>query len=400
VAGMQYWVEREAAKAWINEHPSVKAWLTRHMKVSTQDGYGHAFYAFTRGVSKTPEELLEMRKAGNGWNLEKMLQDFIISGSYVSQGKHEKGRIVQMANLSKSRRKSFYTSVRDFFAQTYGENGPLALPQDRAFKIQENETRQKSRPTYIHLPDAEKIIATMKEPYHTLFTIAKYAGMGRDEILCLNKFWPSLRHQLIEGKDPIRMEFSRRKKSDQPYFTLIPASLLKPYEHVESNPFQSHDEKNRGMKPIAYYDLRAAWIGAMKRANITIPFTSHLLRDLFITGITGKAGASTIISHFMAGHSVDRNLYLQYMQEPELVVAEWNKIKAFLDGGVPPEMQDALASRDVKIERLERELGEVSTFLQHMSENWQPIPAKKAEEKYLSWDPEKVKEYQAKKKRA
>jgi integrase len=349
---MQFWVQRESAQAWINEHPSIKAWLARHMKTSTQDKYGHAFYVFCRAVGKSPEELLEMRKAGNGngWNLEKMLQDFLISGTYASMGRHDKGRVVEMRALSLPVRKGYYTSVRDFFAQTYGDNGPLTLPQDKAFKIQTDESRENTRPTYIHLPDAQRIIGTMKEPYHTLFTIALYSGMGRDELLCLNKFWPSLRRQLNEGKDPIRMDFSRRKKGDQPYFTLIPASLLKPYADIEANPFKSHDIKNGGMKPIAYYDLRTAWIGALKRAKIDIRYTAHELRDLFITRIVHKADALESVSHFLVGHTdpLDKNRYLQYMQEPEIVLEEWTKIRKYIDSG----MQEKMSQLEKKYESL------------------------------------------------
>jgi hypothetical protein len=126
----------------------------------------------------------------------------------------------------------------------------------------------------------------MKEPYRTLFTIAKYAGMGNNELVYLNKLWPDIRRQLKDDKDPIRVDYRRRKNNERPFFTLIPSRLLKPYEDSLENPFQSKDEKKgrkATLKPVKNYDLWIAWKAARKRAGIVEDVKPHHLRDLLIT---------------------------------------------------------------------------------------------------------------------
>ncbi len=364
------WHQGPTGKAWIQAHTTVSAWLARLSKESTRSAYGHDLYLFCKATGKSPAELVVLRKSHkNGWNVTVMLQEFILHGKYEDERKGHKGEICEISQTSKNRRKALYTGIRSFFSLTHGDDGPLTLPEDPAFKIKEDDSREVTV-GYITLEQANAIIGTMKEPYRTLFTIAKYAGMGNSELVYLNRLWPSLRKQLRVGTDPIRVDYGRRKSNNKPFFTLIPARLLRPYEQYTENPFQSKDEgkgRKAGLKPVRDYDLWIAWRAGRKRAGITEDVRPHHLRDLLIT--TGYAlGLRKESTDFMVGHQVDPNGYLQIVNAPDTVVKEWRKIEKFLDSGLDPETSQELASQSQQISALQTELLEMRQNQQRVNE--------------------------------
>jgi hypothetical protein len=291
-----------------------------------------------------------------------LLQQFILKGTYQDKRRGHEGRIAKVAECSKKRRESFYISVRSFFM-----HNRLALAEDPSFKI--HELDRGPRLTYMPLDKARAIIGALKDPYRTMFTCALYGGMGRGELLLLNELWPDIRRQLKEGKDPVRIDFGARKGIAKAYFTLAPAKILKPYQEVETQPFQGvarikgyAKDSPKILRPVKDYDLNVAWRFARKRAGIKEPYTSHMLRDLFKTGLGYRLGLRQETTDFLTGHiaRIDPNKYLQIIHEPDVAIKEWEKIRRYLDSGVDTETHEELerlrrtvSQQQVRIDRLE-----------------------------------------------
>jgi hypothetical protein len=212
------------------------------------------------------------------------------------------------------------------------------------------------------LEAARAIIGALKDPYRTLFTTALYAGMGRDELLMLNQLWPGIRKQMVEGKDPVRIDFSRRKSNLKPFFTLAPAKLLRRYGRIEANPFQGvarikgHAKTSpKVLRPVKDYDLNVAWRFARKRAGVKEPYTSHMLRDLFST-LGYRVGMRRETCKFLMGHTVDELNYLQIIQEPGTAIREWEKLRRYLDSGLTSEGESRLEEQERTIGDLRERL--------------------------------------------
>jgi len=356
------WYRSPKALAWIASNPPVQNWLDRISSHETRSTYGQCLQAFCEWTRKTPEQLLEMRRKELKSDSEEakfatlnLLQSFILKGTYSDKRRGHEGRIANVGESGKKRRESFYISVRSFFM-----HNRLPLPDDPSFKIRDND--KTPRLTFMPLAQARAIIGALKDPYRTIFTAALYGGMGRDELLMLNESWPSIRKQLVDGKDPIRIDFSRRKSNQKPFFTLVPAKILKPFEKAEENPFQGvarikgyPKSSPKILRPVKDYDLNVAWRFARKRASIKEPYTGHMLRDLFIT-LGYKVGMRKETSDFLLGHTVDELNYLQIIHEPETVTKEWQKLRLFLDSGIDTETRDEIELLRTKVKEQEARL--------------------------------------------
>jgi hypothetical protein len=294
--------------------------------------------------------LLKLREADEkqGYEVIDLIQEFLASGTYKDGRRGFDGKTVRVAETSAGRRRLMYAAVRSFFA-----HHRAALPADKTFKISDNGRVRQTQ--YMELDKARAIIGALKEPYRSLYNIALYSGMGQGEVLALNEMWPQLRRQVREGKDPVRVDFSRRKTNENPFFTFIPARLLKPYEDEVENPFRvlTKHERERRARPIIGHDLEVAWKYARKRVGFSKEgYRGHHLRDLFIT-LGYKVGVSKESTDFMTGHVVDRYNYLQLSREPGKVLAEWSKIQGFLDSGMTATVEQARKHAIIDFARLQ-----------------------------------------------
>ncbi|MFH0848803.1 MAG: tyrosine-type recombinase/integrase [archaeon] len=172
--------------------------------------------------------------------------------------------------------------------------------------------------TFMELDTAQKIIGCLKEPYRTLANTALYGGLGRKEVLSLNRMWPTIMNQLKDARDPVRIDFTKRKSNPHPYFTFLPAKVLKPHlgKEVPFCIYTKHSKVKKQLRPVNESDLHVAWVFAKKRAGVTGKQTFHMLRDLVITSFY-RIGADTTTAQFLTGHGVDSNHYLQIMKAPE-----------------------------------------------------------------------------------
>ena len=285
------------------------------------------------------------RQDPDGYKTLDHLQEFILHGEYQDKRRGHEHRTAKVAESGVKRRLMFYTAVRSFL-----RHNRAPLPQE-TFRIADEE--RESAITYMTLEQARAMIGALKDPYRTMMTASLYGAMGRGELLMLNRLWPRIRQQLLEGKDPIQIDFGRRKTNPNPYFTLMPAKILKPYEDIEANPFQGKAKKGipRIYRPVKDSDLWVAWRFARKRTGIKEKIKIHMFRDLFRT-LCYKVGVRPETSEFLMGHRVDKSNYLQIQREPETVIQEWQKLRVYLESGLGPEVSEEIRTLRSEVERL------------------------------------------------
>jgi len=171
--------------------------------------------------------------------------------------------------------------------------------------------------------------------------------------------WPSIRKQLQDGNEVIRLNFDRRKTNPNPFFTFAPAKLFVKWKTVEKMPF-----KTAFGKPVSPYILDLAFRNARKRAGIERKVTPHMFRDLLHTDGETELGISKSYLDFLTGHVVDRDQYTQLLEKPNKVLEVWKKWEAYADAGGPATAtRDELESRDRRIAELEAQAKEQSAML-------------------------------------
>jgi hypothetical protein len=145
---------------------------------------------------------------------------------------------------------------------------------------------------------------------------------------------------------------------------VLHAQSLKPYQEVETQPFQCVERIKDSLKilrPVKDYDLNVAWRFARKRAGIKEPYRSHMLRDLLKTGLGYRLGLRQETTDFLTGHvaRIDPNKYLQIIHEPDVAIKEWEKIRRYPDSGIDTETHEEL-------ERLRATVSQQQAKLDHL----------------------------------
>ena len=349
------WYETPRVQGWLKENPAAENWLGRLTTAETRNVFGQALEVFCIWSRKTPKELLDMRREDlknpdDGFRTLELVEQFIMKGEYPDRRKGREGKIVKVGETGRARREGYLTAIRSFFA-----HNRLELPRDKTFRIAESDNVPQ-RETFMDLETAQKIIGCLKEPYRSIATAALYGGLGRKEALSLNRMWSSIEKQLRDEKDPIRMDYAKRKNNPRPYFTFLPAKILKPHlgKEVPFGVYTKHSKVKR-LRPMNESDLLVAWSFAKKRAAVEGKQTFHMLRDLLVTSFY-RVGADVTTAQFLTGHGVDSNRYLQIMKSPERPEREWSKYRQFLDSGVAGETQEKIQQQGERIEELTRQL--------------------------------------------
>jgi integrase len=292
----------------------------------------------------------DLKNPDDGFRTLELVEQFIMKGEYPDRRKGREGKTVKVAETCRARRELYLTAIRSFFAHSRVE-----LPRDKTFKITEADNVPQQE-TFMDLETAQKIIGCLKEPYRSLATASLYGGLGRKEVLSLNRMWPMIEKQLGDEKDPIRVDFAKRKSNPRPYFTFLPAKVLKPHlgKEIPFGVYTKHSKVKR-LRPMNESDLLVAWRFAKKRAGVEDKQTFHMLRDLLVTSFY-RIGADTITAQFLTGHGVDANRYLQIMKVPERVEEEWSKYRQFLESGVTTEAQKRIEQVEIENKALKAKL--------------------------------------------
>ena len=349
------WYETARVQTWLKENPTAATWLDRLTTPETRNVFGQALEVFCIWSRKTPKELLDMRREDlrnpdDGFRTLELVEQFVMKGEYPDRRKGREGKIVKVAETCQARRELYLTAIRSFFA-----HNRLELPRDRTFKITEADNVPQQE-TFMELDTARRIIGCLKDPYRDLASAALYGGLGRKEALSLNRMWPMIEKQLRNEKDPVRIDFAKRKSNPRPYFTFLPAKLLKPHlgKEIPFGVYTKHSKVKR-LRPMNESDLLVAWTFAKKRAGVQGKQTFHMLRDLLVTTFY-RITADTISAQFVIGHGVDANRYLQIMKVPERVEEEWRKYRQFLDSGLTDETTRQIREQERTITDLRERL--------------------------------------------
>jgi hypothetical protein len=387
------WYETERVQGWLKENPTAQQWLDRLTTQETRNVFGQALEVFCIWSRKTPKQLLDMRhddlkNPDDGFRTLELVEQFIMKGEYPDRRKGREGKIVKVAETGRARRELYLTAIRSFFA-----HNRLELPRDATFKITESDNVSEKE-TFMELDTARKIIGCLKEPYRTLASAALYAGLGRKEALSLNRMWPMIEKQLRDEKDPVRIDFAKRKSNPRPYFTFLPAKILKPHlgKEIPFGVYTKHSKTKR-FRAMNESDLLVAWRYAKKRAGVEGKQTFHMLRDLLVTSFY-RVGADVTTAQFLTGHGVDGNQYLQIMKAPERPEKEWKRFAEYLEKGVDVqtltevhELRSDLTSRDKRIEELEKQVAKFNEWREEMlrdaREQWEKAP-KDVQQKFLA----------------
>jgi hypothetical protein len=223
-------------------------------------------------------------------------------------------------------------------------------------------------PVYLKWDDANTIADAAGPPYNMVFRIMLHSGWGIGEFLKFNtpETWDRVKAKL--AKEPnaecFRFDFARRKKNNRPFYSLPPMNVLKECLALEVKKGLSLPMRGRGRNgtpgtPLDYPHvfsartyIESAFRTALKRAPIT-DFQgtpgAHELRDVFFTRAV-QTGCSESAANFVMGHMVDKLGYNKASNDEAWVWSELKKIH-----GPAAVTEDALASRDARMQTLESE---------------------------------------------
>jgi integrase len=275
----------------------IKDWLNSAVQSPmTREGYAYHLMRFLEGIDQTPRSFLEA--------IEKdRKQTSIAVKSYIGS--------IQSKTVARLE----LCSIRSF-VRFYEADLPL-----NGLKVRVARVRKKS---YLSWADSEKIINECKEPYRSAFRFMRWAGIGLDEFMEIQRnpeIQTSIESQRSNSKPYIRIDLRPRKNNTDEYFVLIPK------EYVPRFPLLTADYGNRGGQLIDRLDADLVWKRATKRAGLAqLGLGPHTLRSAFRSQCA-KAGVSDAVAEFQMGHgSRDKYGYSREMSDESYVATEISKL--------------------------------------------------------------------------
>lgn len=223
-------------------------------------------------------------------------------------------------------------------------------------------------PVYLKWDDANAIADAASSPYNMIFRIMLQTGWGIGEFLKFNtsETWGRVKAKLASEPtaECFRFDFSGRKKNRRPFFSLVPMKTLGECVALEAKKGMSLPMCGRGRNgtsgpPLDHAHvfsartyIESAFRTALKRAPVAdvqgTP-SAHELRDVFFTRAI-QVGCAESAANFVMGHMIDKLGYNKSSNDDHWVWSEIGRIH-----GPAAVTEDALTSRDAKIERLELE---------------------------------------------
>lgn len=187
------------------------------------------------------------------------------------------------------------------------------------------------RTPYMKWEQALKICDAATPPYRWVFRLQLHCGWGIGEFLKFNakaENWERAKQSVTHGEEYFRFEFPNRKRNEKPWYTLIPALVLK--EIFEANDkFPLTTTRGKSLDLSNYHSsvvlLESAFKNAANRAALKLdPMPSpHEFRDTFKTHCT-RSGVIPEVKEFSLGHKVDPLGYEKCIEDPDFV---WGEIR-------------------------------------------------------------------------
>lgn len=340
---------------------SEENWLSRIGK-STRGNYGYTFTRFMawkgehggRFADMSADEMVEYQKEsdnGSNYDMLDLIQRWILSmDGYAYRSKH-----------------TYYVTILSFFL-----HNRAPLPKDKSFRIRGDKPKTPSNLRPEHVKQAVLVANPM---YGAIVTCMIGGGMGVAEILeWSNTGWKSLRAQLVDGVDIVRVELPGRKsaRNIRPYFTLIGGDALRLLKHYLGDELPKKREAifiNPLGKPVNATALKRWWLRHLRRIGIVekeeggtrhtrYGYGLHELRDNFRT-LWSQSRANPDIGEFLMGHKLDEYEYNQVYRDYDYVTDEYRKALPLLNvlsGGFDPEKNEETHRLKNRVDELEKEL--------------------------------------------
>jgi len=301
-------------QSWAKESPLIDQWI--ESKIQNQElskhvvkSYRHYLRRLLSGMALTPQEALSQAK-----------QDV---NAFWTHAKNSNGLTPVGKHLALMAMKNW---VR--FHGIYPPADRLKHPKS---------TRQAGSLSW---EEAQAVCNSASKPYNVMLKLMLHCGWGISELLKFNspETWERVKAYLASNpsQEYFRFNFQDRKTNPQPYFSLIPVTLLK--EIVASGvtlPFST--EKGHPFS-FEHYNLMVQYLGsafhtALKRAPIP-PTQGHIsvheMRDCFKTRCT-LSKVPYEVGEFAIGHILDQRGYEKcYRDEPWM----WSELRKVYAGTV------------------------------------------------------------------
>lgn len=340
---------------------SIENWLSRIGEVTGRD-YAYTFKRFMAWKSEnggkfagmSPDELIEyQRKCTNAESYEilDVVQRWVLS----------------MVGLAYKSKRLYYVTILSFFLHNRAE-----LPKDKSFKIRGDKPKTPSNLRPDHVKQA---VLAAKPMYGAIITCMVEGGMGISEILNWSQMgWKSLRDQLNEGVDVVKIELPGRKseRNVRPYFTLIGGDALRMLKHYLGPDIPEEREAiflNPMGRPVNAIALKRFWLRHLISLGIIekveggtrgtrYGYGLHELRENFRT-LWSQSRANPDIGEFLMGHKLDEHGYNQVYRNYDYVVDEYRKALPFLNvlsGGFDPKRNEEINNLRETVKGLEAQL--------------------------------------------
>jgi len=344
----------------IVESPAVKCWTTR-IAPSTALVYGYHFRDWLRWMDEnggefaamTPDDLVAWQRSTTRQNEYRILD--LAQAWVLGKNGQRRGTKVNMLK-----------AVKSFF-----EHNRAGLPRDKSFKLRSDKPMV---PNLLTVEEIRRVVLASNKTFRAAFMVMFAGGLDQESMVYWsNNGWPSLRKQLTERRDPVKITIPGRKstKNEAEFSTYVTGDALEALRtHIKnrgdgdgpifSNQFGETMMKNALAK---YWTRKLKELGIISRSDAEVQRYGrglHNLRDTFRT-LWVQSGAKPHIAEAMMGHfaKVDPLGYDRSYENGDYVKDQLEAAAPYLNILTRGEAYGQVDKDEVK--RLKREIEEIKT---------------------------------------
>jgi len=218
-----FWVSKDEVARFVEENNEVRNFLRKYSsrsgkgQNSTQNLYAQTLCRFFKWLkvaqhwSVSPRELLNDQLCNReSRDVEARRKHITLVLQFTRDNEHP-----YFKSLSDSRKYHMYIVIKSFYE--YHEI-PLTSSKGKYGK----RKKRKNHPQQISIADAKKILGILPQRERAIVTIILQSGLEIGAVLFkFGYMWPSIKDQLEEGKERIKIEIDERKGGGKWYFTYI-----------------------------------------------------------------------------------------------------------------------------------------------------------------------------------